>query len=73
MTMRKFQIAALKPPPQLATHDPIYTPIVQKLDEIYHELNVHDEPCREKLVCKMYGDPAKFSPHSNLVSAQLSR
>jgi len=58
---------------QVATHDPVYTPVVQKLDEIFHELAVREEPCKEKLVCKMYGDPGRFSPHSNLVSAQLSR
>lgn len=65
-----------RPPPalqQVATHDPVYTPVVQKLDEIFHELAVREEPCKEKLVCKMYGDPGRFSPHSNLVSAQLSR
>lgn len=64
-----------RPPPapqQVATHDPVYTPVVQKLDEIFHELAVAEEPCKEKLVCKMYGDPGRFSPHSNLVSAQLS-
>ncbi|XP_060850263.1 uncharacterized protein LOC132929148 [Rhopalosiphum padi] len=64
-----------RPPPalqQVATHDPVYTPVVQKLDEIFHELAVREEPCKEKLVCKMYGDPGRFSPHSNLVSAQLS-
>lgn len=64
-----------RPPPalqQVAMHDPVYTPVVQKLDEIFHELAVHEEPCKEKLVCKMYGDPGRFSPHSNLVSAQLS-
>ncbi|XP_015377615.1 PREDICTED: uncharacterized protein LOC107171871 [Diuraphis noxia] len=67
--------ALVRPPPalqQVATHDPVYTPIVQKLDEIFHELAVPEESCKEKLVCKMYGDPGRFSPHSNLVSAQLS-
>ncbi|VVC41612.1 Protein of unknown function DUF1676 [Cinara cedri] len=62
------------PPPssQLTNHDPVFTPIVQRLDEIFNEVAVSDEPCREKLVCRMYGNPIKFSPHSNLVSAQLS-
>ncbi|XP_050430238.1 uncharacterized protein LOC126839168 isoform X2 [Adelges cooleyi] len=58
--------------PQQAPHDPVFGPILYKLEEIFRELHISDEPCKEKLVCRMYGNPGRYSPHSNLVSAQLS-
>lgn len=56
-----------------ASHDPFYSPILEKIDKIFHSLGVNDEPCRERLICSMYKNPVKFSPHSNLLSAELSR
>ncbi|XP_050531765.1 uncharacterized protein LOC126900238 [Daktulosphaira vitifoliae] len=58
--------------PQKVIYDPVFGPIAQKLDDIFNELQVPDEVCKEKLVCRMYGNPTRYSPHSNLVSAQLS-
>lgn len=55
------------------TYDPFYSPILQKIDKILNELKFTEEPCRERLICSMYKNPAKFSPHSNLISAELSR
>ncbi|KAG5884636.1 hypothetical protein JTB14_035731 [Gonioctena quinquepunctata] len=55
------------------TFDPFYSPILEKVDKILNELEFFDEPCRERLICSMYNDPEKFSPHSNLISAELSR
>lgn len=56
-----------------ASIDPFYSPILEKIDKIFHSLGVNDEPCRERLICSMYKNPVKFSPHSNLLSAELSR
>ncbi|KAJ6637523.1 hypothetical protein Bhyg_10254 [Pseudolycoriella hygida] len=53
--------------------DPFYSPILAKIDKIFLQLNVIDESCRERLVCNMYKNPAKYSPHSNFISAELSR
>lgn len=36
-------------------------------------MGIHDEVCKEKLICSMYKNPNRFSPHSNYVSAELSR
>ncbi|KAF7279545.1 hypothetical protein GWI33_007064 [Rhynchophorus ferrugineus] len=55
------------------TYDPFYTPILDKIDRILQEVGFNDEPCKERLVCSMYKNPAKYSPHSNLLSVQLSR
>lgn len=55
------------------TFDPFYSPILQKIDKIFNELVILDETCRERLVCNMYSEPEKYSPHSNLISAELSR
>lgn len=55
------------------TYDPFYSPILEKIDKILIGLGFQDEPCRERLICSMYKSPAKFSPHSNLLSAELSR
>jgi hypothetical protein len=55
------------------TYDPFYSPILQKMDNVFAQLGFNEEACRERLVCSMYKSPARFSPHSNLVSAQLSR
>lgn len=58
----------------LLTHyDPFYSPLLSRLDSVFHQLGYSSEPCRERLVCAMYRNPAKFAPFSNLVSAQLSR
>lgn len=53
--------------------DPFYSPILTKLDQVFIQLGYSDEPCRERLVCNMYRNPSKYSPHSNYVSAELSR
>lgn len=53
--------------------DPFYSPILNKLDQVFLQLGYQDESCRERLVCNMYKTPTKYSPHSNYVSAELSR
>ncbi|RZC33830.1 uncharacterized protein BDFB_012440, partial [Asbolus verrucosus] len=55
------------------TYDAFYSPILDKIDKILVGLGFNDEPCRERLICSMYKNPVKFSPHSNLLSAELSR
>ncbi|XP_050081552.1 uncharacterized protein LOC126568910 isoform X1 [Anopheles aquasalis] len=53
--------------------DPFYSPILARLDKVFNSLGIVDENCRERLVCSMYKSPVKYSPHSNYVSAELSR
>ncbi|CAK9807950.1 hypothetical protein ANTQUA_LOCUS5399 [Anthophora quadrimaculata] len=53
--------------------DEFYGPIVNRLEEIFKQLRFVDETCRERLVCSMYKNPTVYSPHSNLVSNELSR
>ncbi|XP_055587754.1 uncharacterized protein LOC129740169 isoform X2 [Uranotaenia lowii] len=53
--------------------DPFYSPILQRLDKVFNSLGITEENCRERLVCAMYKSPIKYSPHSNYVSAELSR
>ncbi|KAG5672968.1 hypothetical protein PVAND_003054 [Polypedilum vanderplanki] len=53
--------------------DPFYSPILLKLDNIFHQMGYNDEPCKERIVCNMYKEPTKYSPHSNYVSSELSR
>lgn len=60
----------------LMNYDPFYSPLLSRVDAIFQQLGLgsnHDEKCREKLVCLMYSNPAKYAPYSNLISAQLSR
>lgn len=60
----------------LSNYDPFYSPLLSRLDAVFQQLGLEitdDEKCREKLVCLMYSNPAKYAPYSNLVSAQLSR
>jgi len=57
----------------LANYDPFYSPLLSRIDTVFKQLGYASEPCRERLVCLMYKNPAKFAPYSNLVSAQLSR
>lgn len=60
----------------LTNYDPFYSPLLSRLDAVFQQLGLvstSDERCREKLVCLMYSNPAKYAPYSNLVSAQLSR
>ncbi|GJQ85513.1 hypothetical protein Trydic_g23099 [Trypoxylus dichotomus] len=59
--------------PQQPVFDPFYTPILEKIDQILLNIGYTEEPCRERLICSMYKNPPKFSPHSNLLSAELSR
>lgn len=68
-------IAAPAPPIVAAAYneDNFYAPILKRLDRVFAELGFTDEPCKERLVCSMYKAPARFSPHSNLVSAEISR
>uniref|UniRef100_A0A336M8E8 CSON013601 protein n=1 Tax=Culicoides sonorensis TaxID=179676 RepID=A0A336M8E8_CULSO len=53
----------------------LYLKMCSKLDAVFHQLSLSSdtENCREKLICLMYTNPAKYAPYSNLVSAQLSR
>ncbi|XP_038114989.1 uncharacterized protein LOC6042437 isoform X2 [Culex quinquefasciatus] len=53
--------------------DPFYSPILARLDKVFNSLGIVEENCRERLVCAMYKSPIKYSPHSNYVSAELSR
>nr|CAI5866632.1 unnamed protein product [Callosobruchus analis] len=63
----------------LTSYDPFYSPLLSRLDAVFQQLGLGDgkskevERCRERLVCLMYANPAKYAPYSNLVSAQLSR
>ncbi|KAF2906105.1 hypothetical protein ILUMI_00076, partial [Ignelater luminosus] len=63
----------------LTTYDPFYSPLLSRLDAVFQQLGLgydktpQTERCRERLVCMMYANPAKYAPYSNLVSAQLSR
>ncbi|XP_015525051.2 uncharacterized protein LOC107228189 [Neodiprion lecontei] len=56
-----------------AYDDEFYGPIVGRLDEIFKQLRFLEEDCRERLICSMYKNPAVYTPHSNLVSNELSR
>ncbi|CAO1435415.1 unnamed protein product [Diamesa serratosioi] len=60
----------------LTNYDPFYSPLLSRLDAVFHQMGLGssaDEMCREKFVCLIYANPAKYAPYSNLVSAQLSR
>ncbi|KAI4461703.1 hypothetical protein MML48_5g00002969 [Holotrichia oblita] len=63
----------------LTSYDPFYSPLLSRLDSVFQQLGLGDsksletEKCRERLICMMYANPAKYAPYSNLVSAQLSR
>nr|XP_018904050.1 PREDICTED: uncharacterized protein LOC109035039 isoform X1 [Bemisia tabaci] len=54
-------------------YDSFYSPILERIDDVLLGMGVSDEPCKERVICSMYKTPARFSPHSNLVSAELSR
>ncbi|XP_052858505.1 uncharacterized protein LOC128266196 isoform X1 [Drosophila gunungcola] len=54
-------------------YDPFYSPILLKIDKIVEQLGVKSDLCKERIVCSMYKDPATYSPHSNFISAELSR
>ncbi|KAH8343867.1 hypothetical protein KR084_000568 [Drosophila pseudotakahashii] len=54
-------------------YDPFYSPILLKIDKIVEQLGVTNDLCKERIVCSMYKDPATYSPHSNFISAELSR
>lgn len=56
-----------------AYDDEFYGPIVGRLDETFGQLRFLEENCRERLVCSMYKNPTVYTPHSNLVSNELSR
>ncbi|XP_043266010.1 uncharacterized protein LOC122405386 [Colletes gigas] len=53
--------------------DEYYGPIVGRLEDIFKQLRFFEELCKERLVCSMYKNPTVYSPHSNLVSNELSR
>ncbi|XP_065088798.1 uncharacterized protein Osi24 [Ochlerotatus camptorhynchus] len=59
----------------LTNYDPFYSPLLSRLDAVFAQMGLSskEEPCREKLICLMYANPAKYAPYSNLISAQLSR
>ncbi|XP_017046672.1 uncharacterized protein LOC108091812 isoform X4 [Drosophila ficusphila] len=54
-------------------YDPFYSPILLKIDKIVEQLGVKNDLCKERIVCSMYKDPSTYSPHSNFISAELSR
>ncbi|XP_073817239.1 DUF1676 domain-containing protein Osi17 [Musca autumnalis] len=54
-------------------YDPFYSPILLKIDKIIEQLGIKEDGCKERVVCSMYKDPERYSPHSNFVSAELSR
>ena len=58
----------------MSAADPFYGPIVARIDSILNQYGAYiGEHCREWLVCNMYKNPSAFSPHSNFLSAELSR
>lgn len=63
----------------LAKFDPFYSPLLSRLDAIFQQLGLGNdksqetERCKERLVCMMYSNPARYAPYSNLVSALLSK
>ncbi|XP_076266487.1 protein Osi24 [Rhynchophorus ferrugineus] len=63
----------------LTSYDPFYSPLLSRLDAVFQQMGLGNEKspqterCRERLICMMYANPAKYAPYSNLVSAQLSR
>lgn len=57
----------------LAYEDAFYGPIIERLEDIFAQLRFVDESCRERLICSMYKNPPLYSPHSNIVSNELSR
>ncbi|KAL0277524.1 UNVERIFIED_CONTAM: hypothetical protein PYX00_004775 [Menopon gallinae] len=57
----------------LTNYDPFYSPLLSRMDSVFKQLGYETEGCRERLICLMYKNPAKFAPYSNLISAQLSR
>ncbi|GLH08722.1 uncharacterized protein GBIM_13910, partial [Gryllus bimaculatus] len=72
----RLQVVTPKPVPATTiqvTYDPFYSPILQRMDNVFVGLGFNEEACRERLVCSMYKNPPKFSPHSNLISNELSR
>ncbi|XP_008548246.1 uncharacterized protein LOC103571749 [Microplitis demolitor] len=59
---------------RVAIHDDtFYGPILRRLDDIFLQLKFSEEPCKERLICSMYKNPGIYSPHSNIVSNELSR
>ncbi|XP_034949923.1 uncharacterized protein Osi17 [Chelonus insularis] len=58
---------------QVVHDDAFYGPILQRLDDIFFQLKFVEENCKERLICSMYKNPTLYSPHSNLVSNELSR
>ncbi|XP_055849741.1 uncharacterized protein LOC129914487 isoform X2 [Episyrphus balteatus] len=61
------------PPIMPKNYDEFYTPILDKIDKILGSLGFVDNHCKERLTCSMYKNPIRFSPHSNFLSAELSR
>ncbi|KAJ1525436.1 hypothetical protein ONE63_010248 [Megalurothrips usitatus] len=81
---RKRKPAVSQDPPPLSlntvvgptvevAYDAFYSPLLQRMDAVFVQLGFNEEACRERLVCSMYKSPGRFAPHSNLVSAELSR
>ncbi|XP_011505715.1 PREDICTED: uncharacterized protein LOC105368404 [Ceratosolen solmsi marchali] len=68
-----LKILAVALPSHKPYDDDFYGPIIERLDEIFSQLKFLEESCRERLVCNMYKNPTLYSPHSNLVSNELSR
>lgn len=70
---QRYTPSRLQTPRPASGYDPFYSPILVRLEAVFNQIGVTDEGCRERLVCSMYKNPTKYSPHSNLVSAELSR
>ncbi|XP_055906938.1 uncharacterized protein LOC129942151 [Eupeodes corollae] len=61
------------PPIMPKNYDEFYSPILEKIDKILGTLGFVDNHCKERLTCSMYKNPTRFTPHSNFLSAELSR
>lgn len=69
-----FKIVFLIDFQTMSAADPFYGPIVARIDSILNQYGAYiGEHCKEWLVCNMYKNPSAFSPHSNFLSAELSR
>ncbi|KAF4532562.1 hypothetical protein B566_EDAN008486 [Ephemera danica] len=64
--------AAAAIPVSSESYDPYFSPKLKAIDSVFIKMGFNDEGCRERLVCSMYKTPTRFSPNSNLVSAELS-
>ncbi|PNF33305.1 hypothetical protein B7P43_G07749, partial [Cryptotermes secundus] len=63
---QSLKLKALTPRPATegttvqVTYDPFYSPMLQKMDNVFVQLGFNEEACRERLVCSMYKTPSRF-------------